>query len=39
LAIASEICKRCEWKLSFEAHEPRGLRVTITGPILAAPKS
>ncbi|MET0594662.1 MAG: HAMP domain-containing sensor histidine kinase, partial [Polyangiaceae bacterium] len=35
LAITSEICKRCEWKLSFEAHEPRGLQVTIAGPRLA----
>jgi signal transduction histidine kinase len=37
LAITSEICGRCGWKLSFEPHEPRGLRVSIAGPTVPAP--
>jgi signal transduction histidine kinase len=32
LAITSEICKRCGWKLAFEPNDPRGLRVSIAGP-------
>ena len=36
LAITSEICKRCEWKLCFEPHDPRGLRVSISGATIAA---
>ena len=39
LAITSEICKRCGWKLSFEPHEPRGLRVSIAGGTVPAPPS
>ena len=31
LAITSEVCDRFGWALSFEACEPRGLRVTIRG--------
>ncbi|HKQ70388.1 MAG TPA: HAMP domain-containing sensor histidine kinase [Polyangiaceae bacterium] len=37
LAITSEICARCGWTLSFEAHEPRGLRVAIGGPTISPP--
>jgi signal transduction histidine kinase len=37
LAITSEICKRCGWKLAFEPNDPRGLRVSITGPTVPAP--
>jgi signal transduction histidine kinase len=37
LAITSEICERCGWKLSFEPHDPRGLRVSIAGPRIPAP--
>jgi signal transduction histidine kinase len=35
LAITSEVCSRCGWKLSFDAEQPRGLRVTIAGPVVA----
>jgi signal transduction histidine kinase len=37
LAITSEICGRCEWKLSFERQEPRGLRVEIAGQTIVPP--
>jgi signal transduction histidine kinase len=35
LAITNEVCARCGWKLSFEAAEPKGLRVSIRGLVLA----
>ena len=31
LAIASEVCRRANFTLSFSREEPRGLRVTVTG--------
>jgi signal transduction histidine kinase len=31
LAIASEVCRRCGWRLSFAHEQPQGLRVTIVG--------
>ena len=37
LAIASEICRRCAFQLKFEANEPRGLRVVITGRTITPP--
>jgi signal transduction histidine kinase len=36
LAITSEVCARCGWKLSFDAEQPKGLRVTLTGPLAGA---
>jgi signal transduction histidine kinase len=33
LAITHEVCARCGWKLTFEAEEPHGLRVTIQGAL------
>jgi signal transduction histidine kinase len=35
LAITSEVCGRCGWKLTFERQQPRGLRVCIAGPTIA----
>lgn len=32
LAIVGEVCRLCGWQLSFEANEPRGLRVVVSGP-------
>jgi signal transduction histidine kinase len=34
LAITSEVCGRCGWKLSFERQRPRGLRASIAGPTI-----
>ena len=36
LAITTEICRRNEWTLRFEPQEPRGLRVTIEGPLVGS---
>lgn len=32
LSIVAEVCRRCGWTLSYEHHEPHGLKVTISGP-------
>lgn len=32
LAIAGEVCRRADFTLSIAREEPRGLRVTVTGP-------
>ena len=37
LAITSEICDRCGFVLSFAREQPRGLRVTIEGPLAVVP--
>lgn len=34
LAITHEVCRRCGWTLGFALEPPRGLRVTIAGPLL-----
>jgi signal transduction histidine kinase len=34
LAITSEVCARVGWKLAFDAEQPRGLRVTLSGPLV-----
>ena len=34
LAITSEVCRRAHFTLSFSREEPRGLRVTVTGPLI-----
>jgi signal transduction histidine kinase len=36
LSIVVEVARRCGWELRFDANEPRGLRVTITGPQFSA---
>lgn len=36
LAITSEVCRRAGFTLRFAREEPRGLRVTVTGPCLPA---
>jgi signal transduction histidine kinase len=36
LAITNEVCTRCGWNLAFEAVEPKGLRVSIRGEVVAA---
>jgi signal transduction histidine kinase len=36
LAITNEVCTRCGWNLSFEAADPKGLRVSIRGAVVAA---
>lgn len=33
LAITTEVCARCGWGIAFTAEVPRGLRVTLRGPI------
>lgn len=37
LAIVGEVCRLCGWQLSFEANEPRGLRVVVSGPEAGRP--
>jgi signal transduction histidine kinase len=39
LAITSEVCARCGWTLGFEREHPRGLRVTLCGPMTAGAQS
>lgn len=38
LAITSEVCRRAGFNLRFAREEPRGLRVTVTGPRLRCDK-
>lgn len=35
LSIVVEVARRCGWELRFDANEPQGLRVTITGPLFS----
>lgn len=37
LSIVAEVCHRCGWTLSFEQGEPSGLRVVVSGPMVAPP--
>ncbi|HNO63107.1 MAG TPA: HAMP domain-containing sensor histidine kinase [Thauera aminoaromatica] len=39
LAIASEVCRRANFTISFSREEPRGLRVTVTGERVEPPTS
>jgi signal transduction histidine kinase len=36
LSIVVEVARRCGWELRFDANEPQGLRVSITGPVFSA---
>lgn len=37
LSIVAEVCQRCGWELTFEPNAPNGLRVVVSGPVLAPP--
>lgn len=38
LAIAGEVFRRAGWQVSFEAEDPSGLRITVTGARVPAPE-